>query len=203
LNTLGLIICGLYEGDPDKYGEARGFFEQNLAIRQAIGDRWGEATALHNLGYIHFKMQQYNRARVRFEASLVISKMIASLNTVAATSMWLGMLALEQQDFPGAKRHLAGALRIAYDNDALTRVTDVLFRIGDLLQRTGQSAAAVEYLTFVRHHPATDDRVRKGAEEFLEESAAVLPPEILEKAQARGRAHTLEALVGDVLQDRI
>jgi predicted ATPase/DNA-binding SARP family transcriptional activator/TolA-binding protein len=201
LNTLGLIICGLYEGDADWYGEARAIFEENLAIRRAIGDRLGEATALHNLGYIHFKMQQYDQARVRFQASLEISQMIASLNTVAATSMWLGMLALEQQDFPKAKRDLAGALRIAYENDALTRVTDVLFRIGDLLQRTDQHEAAVEYLTFVLHHPATDDRVRTGAEEFLAVSAAVLPPEILEKAQASGRARTLEDLVAGVLRD--
>jgi predicted ATPase/DNA-binding SARP family transcriptional activator/TolA-binding protein len=203
LNTLGLIICGLYEGDADWYGEARAIFRENLAIRRVIGDRLGEATALHNLGYIHFKMQRYDQARVRFEASLEISQMIASLNTVAATSMWLGMLALEQQDFPKAKRDLAGALRIAYENDALTRLTDVLFRIGDLLQRTGQHEAAVEYLTFVRHHSATDDRVRTGTEEFLEVSAAVLSPEILEKAQASGRARTLEDLVAGVLQDQI
>jgi DNA-binding SARP family transcriptional activator/predicted ATPase/TolA-binding protein len=201
LNTLGLIICGLYEGDADWYGEAQAIFEENLAIRRAIGDRLGEATALHNLGYIHFKMHNYDRARVRFEASLEISQMIASLNTVAATSMWLGMLALEQQDYSRAKHNLARALRIAYENNALTRVTDVLFRIGDLLQHTDQHEAAVEYLTFVRHHPATDDRVRTGAQEFLEASAAVLSPETLEMAQASGRARTLDDLVIGVLQD--
>ena len=59
--------------------------------------------------------------------------------------------------------------------------------MGDLLQRTGQAAAAVEYLAFVQYHPTTDDQVRKGAKEFLEELAAVLLPETLEEAQARGR----------------
>jgi tetratricopeptide (TPR) repeat protein len=202
LNMLGLIICGLYEGEADKYGEACEFFEKNLAIRQAIGDRRGQATALHNLGYVHFKLQQYDQARVRFEASLKISRMIAALNAIAATGMWLGMLALEQKDYPKARRHLAEALEIAYENNLLPRVTDVLFRVGDLLLRTGQSAAAVEYLTFVQHHPATDDRVRTGAREFLMDLAAVLPPEILETTQARGRARTLEDLVADVLMDQ-
>ena len=201
LNILGLIICGLYEGEADKYEEAREFFEQNLALRQTIGDRRGEATALHNLGYIHFKLQQYDQAQVRFEASLEISNLIASLNVMAATGMWLGMLALEQQDFPAARRHLAEALKIAHENNALTRVTDVLFRMGDLLRRTDQPAAAVEYLTFVLVHPATDDRVRTGAKEFLDELAAVLPPEILEAAQARGHAHSLDELVANVLLD--
>jgi hypothetical protein len=112
------------------------------------------------------------------------------------------VLALEQQDFLEARRHLAEALKIAYENDALTRVTDVLYRMGDLLQRTDQPAAAVEYLTFVQHHPATDGRVRREVEELLVEIAAVLPPEILGAAQARGRACTLEELVSSALLDQ-
>ncbi len=207
LNMLGLMICGQYESEPDKcgtdkYGEAREFFRQNLAIRRIIGDRRGEAAALHNLGYIHFRSQRYNQARARFEASLKISKMIDALTMLSATGMWLGMLALEQEDFTEARRHLAGALKIAYENDAWTRVTDVLYRMGDLLQRTGQPVDAVEYLTFVHAHPATDDRVRKEADEFLAELAAVLPPEVLEAAQARGHAHTLDELVSNVLLDQ-
>jgi hypothetical protein len=101
LNTLGLIICGQYESETDKYetdkyGEAREYFRQNLAIRRTIGDPRGEAAALHNLGYIRFRLQHYDRARARFEASMKISKMIDSLTMMAATGMWMGMLALEQ-----------------------------------------------------------------------------------------------------------
>jgi tetratricopeptide (TPR) repeat protein len=200
LNKLGLIICGQYEGDPEKYSEAREFFEQNLAIRQTIGDRWGEATALHNVGYINFKLQRYDRAKARFEASLKISKTIDSLAMMAATGMWMGMLALEQENYLEAKCHLVDALKIAYENDALTRLTDVLCRIGDLLRRTGQFATAVEYLAFVQHHSATDDRVRLEAKVLLEKLAAVLPSEVMEAARATGRARTLEGLVADVLE---
>jgi tetratricopeptide (TPR) repeat protein len=194
-----LIICGLHEGDHNKYEEAIEIFEQNLAVRQAIGDRLGEATALHNLGYIRFKMQQYDQAKVRFEASLKISNMIVSLNTMSATGMWMGMLAMAQQDFLEAGHHLAGALEIAYENDALTRVTDVLCRIGDLLQRTEQFESAVEYLTFVQCHSATDDRVRQEAKILLGKLTASLPPEILAVAQAKGRTYTLKMLVSNAL----
>ncbi len=209
LNILGLIVCGLCESDPDKceddsnkYEEAREFFEQNLAIRQTLGDREGESTALHNLGYIHFKLQQYDQARARFETSLKISQAIDSLAALAATGMWMGMLALAQQNFPEARRHLSKALKIAYENDSTTRLTDVLYRIGDLLHRTGRSATAVEYLTFVQYHSATDDRVRQEVKELLEKLASVLPPETLATAQARGQAHTMEELVADVLLDQ-
>jgi uncharacterized protein HemY len=211
LNTLGLISMAQYESATDKYktekyktekyGQAREFFRQNLAIRRAIGDRWGESTALHNLGFVHFRLQHYNRARVRFEASLKISTMIDSLTMMAATGMWMGMLAMEQQEFSEARRYLVEALKIAYENDAMNRLTDVLYRIGDLLQRTGQSAAAVEYLTVVQHHSTTGDLVRREVGELLQDLAAVLPPEAMSAARARGQARTLEELVADVLGD--
>jgi hypothetical protein len=128
--------------------------------------------------------------------------MIDSLGMMAATGMWMGMLALAQQDFLEARRHLVKALEIAYENDAMARLTDVLCRIGDLLRRTGQFATAVEYLTFVQQHSATDDRVRLEAKLLLEELATVLSPEILGAAQARGQAYTLEELVANVLLDQ-
>ena len=90
-------------------------------------------------------------------------------------------------------------LKVAYEIDAVTRLTDVLYRIGDLLQRTGQAAVAVEYLTFVQYHSATDDRVRREVGELLEKLAADLPPETLGAAQARGHDRTLEETVADVL----
>jgi tetratricopeptide (TPR) repeat protein len=209
LNTLGLISMAQYESAADeyktekykteKYGEAREFFTQNLDIRRAIGDRWGESTALHNLGFVHFRLQHYKRARVRFEASLKISTVIDSLTMIAATSMWMGMLAMEMQEFSEARRYLAGVLKIAYENDAMNRLTDVLYRIGDLLQRTGHSETAVEYLTFVQDNSAAGDLVRREVGELLENLAADLPPETLAAAQARGHARTLEELVADVL----
>lgn len=199
LNTLGLIICGLYDSQADKYDEAREFFEQNLAIRQVMGDHWGEATALHNLGYIHFKLRQYNQAQSYFEASLKISKMADSLKMMAATGMWLGMLAMEQQDYPTARRYLLDALKIAYDNGATTRATDVLYRIGDLWWRQNRPERAAEILACVAHHPATDDRVREGADLLLAEIKAHLSPPAFEAAQARGYHVDFGRLVAEVL----
>ena len=209
LNALGLISMAQYESADDKfktnkyktekYVEAREYFRKNLAIRQDIGDRWGESTALHNLGFVHFRLQHYKRARDRFEASLKISTMIDSLTMMAATNMWMGMLAMELQEFSEAWRYLAEVLKIAYENDAMNRLTDALYRIGDLLHRTGHSATAVEYLTFVQNHSATGDLVRREVGELLEKLAADLQPEFLAAAQARGHTRTLEELVADVL----
>jgi tetratricopeptide (TPR) repeat protein len=199
LSLLGLINCGLCERDAGKYNEARGFFEQDLAIRQTIGDRRGEAAALHNLGYIQFRLGRYNQAEDRFEASLKISEMIGSINTVAATSMWVGLLNMEQQNFSAARRYLTRSLEIAYENDILPRLTDVLYRMGDLLWRTGQYADAVAYLAFVQNHPATDDRVRLEVDELMVKLTAVLSSQTLETAQDEGRARTLEAMISHIL----
>jgi hypothetical protein len=68
------------------------------------------------------------------------------------------------------------ALKIAYQNGALSRVTDTLYRLGDLRARQGQFAGALACLTVVRDHPATDERVREGTRLLLAELADQQPP---------------------------
>lgn len=199
LNILGLIVCALYEYALAEHPEARDYFEQNLAIRQAIGDRWGEAIALHNL--LHFKLKEYEAAKIRFQDSLAISKIIYTLHMVTATSMWLGVTAMEQEDYSGARSHLTEALKIAYENGGFGRVMDTLYRWGELLRREGRAEQAVEYLAFAQHHQATDDRVKEGANEVLAELAVHLPPAVMAAAQARGQSRTLEALVLEILAE--
>ena len=194
LNTLGLVVCGRYEYRLAQHPEATAYFEQNLALRQAIGDRWGEATALHNLGYVQFKLGQYDLAQSRFEASLALAHLIGALNMQAATGMWLGVTAMEQADYAGAEHHLREALRLANQHGALGRVTDTLYRLGDLWARQGQLAPALECLSVVRDHPATDERVREGARRLLAKLADQQPP-----SETNRRSQSLDELVALVL----
>ncbi|MCB0155173.1 MAG: tetratricopeptide repeat protein, partial [Anaerolineae bacterium] len=191
LNTLGLIVCGRYEYHLAQHPEAAAYFEQNLAIRRAIGERWGEATALHNLGYVHFKLGQYGPAQERFEASLALAHLSGALNMQAATGMWLGVTAMEQADYAGAERQLRAALKIASQHGALSRVTDTLYRLGDLWRRQGQVAEALACLTVVRAHPATDERVREGVRLLL--------AELVDQPSFPGPSRSLDDLVAQIL----
>jgi DNA-binding SARP family transcriptional activator/predicted ATPase/TolA-binding protein len=202
LNTLGLIVCAVHEQTLAQHPEAREFFEQNLAIRQAIGDHWGEAVARHNLGYLHWKLRQYDLARTWFRGSLAISTMLGALQMIAATRMWLGMTALEQGRQTEAGQCFMDALKLGYQQRGLGRVMDTLFRLADLYRRQGQIELAVEYLTVVQYQPATDDRVREGATLLLAELAPHVPPSSMAAAQNRGRNRNLDQLIGEILAEQ-
>ncbi|MEM7347230.1 MAG: tetratricopeptide repeat protein, partial [Chloroflexota bacterium] len=199
LNLLGLIICGKYEWQNDKYEQARDFFEQNLAIRQSLHDHAGAASALHNLGYIHFKLRQFDQAQTRFEASLKISRMAGCQRMVTATTMWLGVLAMEQYDFVTAQEILMEALKIAYVHGALTRTTDILARLGDLWWRQDQIKPAMRTLTLVTQHPATDDRVREEAQMILAAIEAQFPQATRASFQTGEAVSNLDELVGETM----
>jgi DNA-binding SARP family transcriptional activator/predicted ATPase/Tfp pilus assembly protein PilF len=201
LNTLGLIVCAVNEYSLTEHPEARRFFEGSLVIRQAIGDRWGETTAWHNLGYVHFKMQDYEAAATYFITSLSLSKAIGTLQLVAGTSMWLGVVALELEDYDKARRYFAEALQISHEQGGVVRIMDILFRFGDLLRREEQIERAIEYFSFVQHHPATDDRVRDGSSVYLIQLSTQLSVAHMAAAEERGQSRTLEELVADVFNE--
>ncbi len=201
LNTLGLITCALYEYTLDQHPEAIRYFERNFAIRQAIGDRWGEVIALHNLGYVNCKLQNFSQARKRFQESLSLSNKIGALHLFAGTSMWLGVALMEEEAYTQAKQHFIEALQIAYQNGGLVRVMDILFRLGDLFRRQQEDARAVEYLSFVQHHPATDNRVRDGANIYLLELSTQLSSEQMDLIVARSKARALDDIVLEALNE--
>ena len=45
-----------------QYGEALGYYQQSLAIRQEIGDRAVEGSSLNNIGGIYNSQGQYGEA---------------------------------------------------------------------------------------------------------------------------------------------
>ncbi|MCG3210421.1 MAG: hypothetical protein FOGNACKC_04052 [Anaerolineae bacterium] len=202
LNTLGLVVCGLHESNLAQHPEAKRYFEQNLVIRQSIGDRWGEAIALHNLGYLHLKLMDFDAAKFWFTESLAISRMISTLHMITATSMWLGVTALELDNCAEARRWFSESLAAAFENGAFVRVADILYRWGDLLRREEQLEQAAEVLAFVSHYPATDDRVRDGAAELLNQIAARLPAPAAEAARSRGATLAVEEVVAGVLAEQ-
>ncbi|WP_162136247.1 tetratricopeptide repeat protein, partial [Zavarzinella formosa] len=68
-----------------KYAEARAGFAKALAIRQAIGDRVGEAVAWHQLATIDLSEGKYAEARAGFAKALVTNQAVGNRAGEAAT----------------------------------------------------------------------------------------------------------------------
>ena len=71
LNNIGLIY--LETGD---YTSALNYFNQGLAIRRKLGDKWGESGSLDNIGLIYLKIGNYPEAITYCTQSLDITEEI-------------------------------------------------------------------------------------------------------------------------------
>jgi tetratricopeptide (TPR) repeat protein len=82
----------LIELNEGNYAAAREKFSKALAMRQAIGDRTGEAATWHNLATIELREVNYAAAREKFGKSLAIEQAIGNRAGEAATWHQLGFI---------------------------------------------------------------------------------------------------------------
>jgi non-specific serine/threonine protein kinase len=89
-----------YQGD---YRAAEGFIRESLAIRKALGDRWGEADALANLGFVILHRGDFTQAQALYQESLEISRTLANEQGIADALSHLGLAAFYQGDYATAQ----------------------------------------------------------------------------------------------------
>ena len=77
-----------------------------MEIRQAIGDRAGEAATWHQLATIDLKQGDYAAAREKFATSLQIKQAIGDRAGEAATWHQLATIDVEQGDYAAAREQL-------------------------------------------------------------------------------------------------
>ncbi|HSM54602.1 MAG TPA: BTAD domain-containing putative transcriptional regulator [Candidatus Sulfomarinibacteraceae bacterium] len=173
-------------------------FREALAHYRALGDRYHESNTLHNLGYIQYVFGEESGERAHFEAALFhFEEAVAldralglrlpqRLNWLAATLAMLG----EQE----RARELYGeALLQALRTRRLTEAMDILASIAVyIMEPGGRGARAVEALSLVLAHPATDARIRQWAGEQRALIEAALPAADAAQARAQARTLTLE-----------
>ncbi len=74
--------------------DVRCLFEEAMAIRRALGDQRGVASALHGLGGLHFRRDEPDAGRACFEETLAIGRELGDTQLVAGSLNNLANLAL-------------------------------------------------------------------------------------------------------------
>jgi tetratricopeptide (TPR) repeat protein len=172
-----------------------------LAMRRQNGDRWGVGTSLNNLGYLAYLGGEHKQAIEYLSEGLVIQREIGDRYHIANCLSNLGAAAAALGEGEKASAYLYEALEIAFQIGARPLALEVSAGIGALLaeDEAQDGEQATEILTFVHDHPQTDKWTSERAERSLAQLSARLAPDIWAKAQERGRAGTLEAVVSSLL----
>jgi tetratricopeptide (TPR) repeat protein len=152
LNNLGNVA--LNQGD---YGAAKGHFEQSLAIRREIGDRWGEGNSLSNLGRVVWNQGNYGTAKEYFEQSLAIRREIGDRLEEGNSLNDLGSAALALANLPLAETYYQQALTIHQELNQPRHLAEDWAGLAQLKLAKGDQKSAGRYgqqiLDYLKENP--------------------------------------------------
>lgn len=139
-----LIEIGLDYSASSNRGRAVEYFEQSLRLFREIDDAGGEYDALTNLGLLYERSSNLNRALEVYEQQLEVARRISESREMRSL-INLGML---HERLGGPDRAIDSyeqALAIARKIENKRDETNILSRMGDVFQGTGQYRIAAEY----------------------------------------------------------
>jgi tetratricopeptide (TPR) repeat protein/transcriptional regulator with XRE-family HTH domain len=177
-----------------------------IQAAQRVGDRLGQANALHELGHVRWHTGDYPGAAQAQEQALAIYRDLGSRLGQANALSYLGHVRLHTSDYPGAAQAQEQALAIYRDLGSRLGQANALHELGEVRRLTGDypgaaqaqeqalaiyrdlgdlrgQAIALYYLGGVRRH--TGDY--PGAVQVLEQALGIYR----DLGDLRGQAHAL------------
>lgn len=142
--------------------EARQHYEAALAIKEVIGDRYGQAMVLNNLGEI-FKLQgRFEEATVRYQHSLDLFERIKSVYGAGVLHMNLGAVFIQRGMTDEAANHLRKSAELYEQAGAEDSLPELERYIAELQVLRGDLTRAQFAIELAL---ATADRLEARAEE--------------------------------------
>jgi predicted ATPase/DNA-binding SARP family transcriptional activator len=200
MNNLGLLAF-----KQAKYNEAQEWYQACVPTFDDVGDPYGVALAHYNLGRVAYQQGDYERAEKHHLESLAVRQEMGRQYLIGISLLYLGHVYLAQKEQGQAKRHFLEALEAAKAVEHAPLTLLALTFIARLWAAEGETGRALELLSFVIHHPESDTTfgdfaIRAEAKMVYGEIVGEQLPEVVELAEQRGRAKTLEAVLDDVLR---
>lgn len=118
---------------------------------------------------------------------------------VSGLDYLLGNVALHDGDLPAATAYYRRAVEVAAGAQSVMQVLRHISGIADLWLLDERPEDALAMATYIHDHPTTWDDTRRRTRQLIEKVEQLLPPEEAAKAQAIGRAFTLELAIEKAL----
>jgi CHAT domain-containing protein/tetratricopeptide (TPR) repeat protein len=160
LNQAGMSLY--WQG---RYPDAVEQFQQASSCYQEIGDRTGEGTALHIIGFIYDKLGRYEQALNYYKQSLVIRKELGDRAGEGTTLHNIGFTYSHLSQYEQALDYYLQSLTILQQiGGSRAEEGESLLNIGFIYGSLGQYEQALDYLQqSLAISQEIDDRVMEGA----------------------------------------
>ena len=125
-----LMLLGQIAWNNLEFEAAQGYYEEDLRIKQAIGDQDGIGCALLGLGTLAFDQGEDEQARNFCEQSLRVFSAIGNANVIYLPLLILGRLELRQGDYARAEECLLEQLSLGYKRGNIAEILSGLTNLG-------------------------------------------------------------------------
>lgn len=173
-----------------QYEDGRRYIEQALDLGRETGDKWSIAIGLCYLGSVALAEAKYVEARQHLQESVAVFRASGHRSVVGWSLAGLGAVESRLGQPARAREHLCEALRLSAEiRDALAPQF-VLPAAAVVLADLRQAERAVEIYALASSYPfVAHSRLWEDiAGREIAALAATLPPEVVARAQERGRA---------------
>jgi predicted ATPase len=172
---------------------------ETLDICCQIGYRWGIASSLKSLGDVACRLGEHARARRYLEESLGLLREDGDRRSQAYTLNSLGSLAHTMGESQESWQCFQQALEAVMGIGEPALALDIVASLARLTAERGEIDRALELLSFVLHHPASEQQTRDRSDPLRLELARQVAADVASAAEARGRALDLDHVAARVL----
>ena len=156
-----LLYLGQIAWNNLEYEAARKYYEEDLRIKQAIGDQDGIGAALLGMGWLAFDGGEDEQARDFCEQSLRVYSAIHNNNIIFLSLFLLGRLEMRRGNFARAEERFQEQLTLGYQRGNIAEISSVLTNLGLLALARGNipeaEARYAESLALNRKHNQPGD----------------------------------------------
>lgn len=127
------------------YPEGRNLLHEGLLLKRALGDRWGTAFCLRQLGLAAYSLGEYVEAHRLLGESLVLSREMRNSWAIASSLNALGMVAYAQGTYQEAQQLLEEGLAFSQTLEDRYNIAVGLNGLGLVNQALGNEGVAQQF----------------------------------------------------------
>ena len=172
-----LTILGNVARAQGDYEQAKQCYLESYSIKEALDDPEGMAAALNQLGEIALRQHDPEEAARLYKRSLDIYQQIYDRGGLATAQKGAANAAVGAGDIKAAYAYFSQALQTAADIQYMPLILAILADIGAIMLTTNLVTNAIELLTLVLRHRASEHETHEQARSALSNAGIVLDSE--------------------------
>jgi len=199
----GVSMVALIKED---FQEARRLAQYNLDLNREIGDVIGSTLPLIVLGHAAFACGEYEEANGFYLRCLKIAEEAGFHYAIQTCTKYLCKVTLSMGMIAEAENYLVRSMIITNEIGFVRDLVNLLYELARLRVAQGDPEEAVELLTLVIQHPASqqvrllEGPIRDSAKALLADLKMTVARVVFTKALERGRELVLDKVVSDLVE---